>query len=69
MCMKPLVISECFRFIKIEHAEGEAILDNVAALRQLSELCLFDEAILVNMLSDRLVCGLRNEHIQGKKLV
>lgn len=68
MCMKPLVIAECFRFIKIEHAEGEAILDNVAALRQLSELCLFDEAILVNMLSDRLVCGLRIEHIQGKNL-
>lgn len=43
-------------------------LDYVAALRKLSEHCLFDEAILDDMLLDRLVCGLRNEHIQ-KKLI
>ncbi|XP_062620772.1 uncharacterized protein K02A2.6-like [Saccostrea cucullata] len=68
LCPKPLVIAERFRFHKREQAEGETILDYVAALRKLSEHCLFDEAILDDMLRGRLVCGLRNEHIQKKLL-
>ena len=68
LCPKPLVIAERFRFHKREQEDGENILDYVAALRKLSEHCLFDEAILDDMLRDRLVCGLRNEHIQKKLL-
>lgn len=44
------------------------ILDNVAALKKLSEYCLLDKALLDDMLWDRLVCGLRNEHIRRKFL-
>lgn len=60
--------AECFRFGKREHAEGETVLDYVAALRKLSEHRLFDEAILDDMLRDRLVCGLCNEHKRGSCL-
>lgn len=61
-------IAECFRFGKREHAEGETVLDYVAAMRKLSDHRLFDEAILDDMLRDRLVCGLCNEHIQNRLL-
>ena len=63
LCPKPLVIAERFCLNRREQ-DGENILDYVAALRKLYERCLFDEVILDEMLPDRLVCGLHNEHIQ-----
>lgn len=47
---------------------AETVLDYVAAMRKLSYHRLFDEAILDDMLRDRLVCGLCNEHIQKRLL-
>ncbi|OWF50156.1 hypothetical protein KP79_PYT25695 [Mizuhopecten yessoensis] len=64
---KPLVIAERFRFHKRDQREGESIRDYVAAIRKLSEYCEFN-ATLSDSLRDRLVCGLRNEHIQRKLL-
>ncbi|XP_069139364.1 uncharacterized protein [Argopecten irradians] len=64
---RPLVIAERFRFHKRDQREGESIRDYNAALRKLSENCSFGES-LNDTLRDRLVCGLKAEHIQKKLL-
>ncbi|XP_033740319.1 uncharacterized protein K02A2.6-like [Pecten maximus] len=64
---KPLVIAERFRFHKQDQREGETIREYLAAIRKLSEHCEFGGA-LSDSLRDRLVCGLKNEHIQRKLL-
>ena len=64
---KPLEIAECFRFYKQNQKEGESVGDSVAGIRKLSTHCNFGE-FQENMLRDRLVCGLKSEHIQNKLL-
>ncbi|XP_060077413.1 uncharacterized protein K02A2.6-like [Ylistrum balloti] len=64
---KPLVIAERFRFHKRDQRDGENIRDYNAALRKLSENCAFGDN-LNDALRDRLVCGLKAEHIQKKLL-
>ncbi|XP_033733598.1 uncharacterized protein K02A2.6-like [Pecten maximus] len=64
---KPLVIAERYRFHKRDQREGESIRDYNAALRKLSENCTFGDT-LNDTLRDRLVCGLKAEHIQKKLL-
>lgn len=67
LCPKPLLIAERFRFHKRDQKEGESVRDYVAALRKLSEHCVFG-GNLNDSLRDRLVCGLKSEHIQKKLL-
>ena len=46
---------------------GESVASYVAELRSLSEHCEFNNT-LEEMLRDRLVCGINNEHIQRRLL-
>ncbi|XP_060581109.1 uncharacterized protein K02A2.6-like [Ruditapes philippinarum] len=64
---KPLIIAERFRFHKRNQAAGESVNDYVTTQRKLAEHCDF-QASLNNTLRDRLVCGLKDEHIQRKLL-
>ena len=64
---KPLEIAERFRFHKQNQKERESVGDFVAGIRKLSTHCNFGE-FQENMLRDRLVCGLKSEHIQNKLL-
>ena len=60
---KPSAIIQWFRFRSRSQKEGELIAEFVAELRQLSKHCNF-EAVLNDMLHDRLVCGIRDVRIQ-----
>ena len=64
---KPLEIAERFRFHKWNQKEGKSVGDFVAGIRKLSRNCNFGE-FQENMLRDRLVCGLKSEHIHYKLL-
>ncbi|KAK6171970.1 hypothetical protein SNE40_018386 [Patella caerulea] len=63
----PNLITERCRFHSRFQEEGESVLEFVAALRKLSEHCNFGET-LSETIRDRLVCGLRNTHIQKRLL-
>ena len=65
---KRKVIGERFRFYKRDQLSGETINDYVVEIRRLTEHCNFGN-MLDQMLRDRFVCGLYNEHIQEDLLV
>jgi hypothetical protein len=58
-----LIIAERLKFHKLKQAVGESVNDYVTTLRKLAEHCNF-QASLNDTLRDRLVCGLKDEHIQ-----
>lgn len=60
---KPLTIAERFCFHKRSQHERETVAQYLAGLRKLAEHCNFD-AILNDSLSDRFICGLKDENIQ-----
>lgn len=64
---KPLKAAERFRFDKRDQKEGESIQDYVAQLRKLSLYCDF-KGELKDKLKDRLVCGIKNHHVQKRLL-
>jgi hypothetical protein len=64
---KPLIIAKRFRFQKWNQAAVERVNDYLTTLRKLAEHCDF-QASLNDTLRDRLVCGLKDEHIQRKLL-
>ena len=64
---KPLLIAERYRFYVRNQAEGDSISEYVAALKKMSQNCEFGQ-FLQDALRDRLVCGLRNDHIQKRLL-
>ena len=65
---KPSAIVQRFRFHSRSQKEGESIADFVAELRRLSEHCQF-EAVLNDMLCNRLVCGIKEVRNQRRLLV
>ena len=67
MSPKPLTIAEIYRFHKRDHKEGESANEYLGHLRKLSKYCEFN-AFLINALRDKIVCGLRNVHIQKRLL-
>ncbi|GBM70961.1 hypothetical protein AVEN_112011-1 [Araneus ventricosus] len=60
-----LVISERFRFHKLNQTEGESVAEFCIQLKKLSTNCEFGH-LLNDSLRDRFVCGLRSETIQKK---
>ena len=58
---KPSVIVQRFRF-NSRSQEGESVAKFTAELQRLSEHCKFG-ALLSDMLRDRLVVGIMNDHI------
>ena len=54
-------------FINETKQEGESVNEYVAQLRNLSKYCEFN-AFLNDALRDKIVCGLRNVHIQKRLL-
>ena len=64
---KPSVVVQRLRFnSRIRHT-GESVAEFVSALRALSEFCEYGET-LNEMLRDRLVCGIDDEHTQRRLL-
>ena len=63
---KPSEIVQRFNFHSRVQKQGESVADFVAELRRLSEYSGFRD--LEDMLWDRLVCGVRDAHIQKKLL-
>ena len=59
---QPIVIAQTFHFHRRNQLPTESITEFVAELRRLSIHCSFG-ANLDEALRDRLVCGLRSEHI------
>jgi hypothetical protein len=64
---KPLIIAERYRFYKRDQQEGESVNEYVAQLRKLSKYCEFS-AFLNDALRDKIVCGVRNVHMQKRLL-
>ena len=62
---EPNIIVERYRFNCRNRKEGESVAEYVAHLRQLSQHCKFD-AVLDDMLRDRICCGINNAAIQQK---
>ena len=60
---KPLIVMERYYFHKRDQAAEESVAEYMAELRRLAGKCQF-ETHLEDALRDRLVCGLRNEHMQ-----
>ena len=60
---KPSVIVERFKFHSRSGLEGENVAEFVAGLRRLSEHCK-SGTTLEDMLRDRLVCGISDDHFQ-----
>ena len=60
---KPLIVMERYYFHKRDQAAEESVAEYMAELRRLAAKCQF-ETHLEDALRDRLVCGLRNEHMQ-----
>ena len=60
---KPSVIIERFKFHSRSGLEGENVAEFVAGLRRLSEHCK-SGTTLEDMLRDRLVCGISDDHFQ-----
>ena len=65
---KPLVIAERFQFHKRAQNIGESTTDYVGELRRFTIHCQYDTH-LEEALSDRLVCGIRDERTHKKLLV
>ena len=63
----PAVIVQRYKFNTRFRQPGETVATYVSKLRELAEFCEF-EATLVNMLRDRLVCGINNDAIQRRLL-
>ena len=64
---KPSVIMERYKFNKSDRQPGESISFYVTELKRLSKHCDFD-VTLEDMISDRLVCGVRSPKIQQRLL-
>ena len=64
---KPSVTVHRFKFNSRTQSDGETIAAFVAELRRLSEHCDFGDQ-LDNMLRDRIVCGVRDTHVQRRLL-
>ena len=64
---KPILIAERFKFHRRNQLESESIAQFVVELKRLALKCEFG-AFLEEALRDRLVCGLKNIHIQKKLL-
>ena len=64
---KPVVITERFRFNQRNQGSGESVTEYVAELKRLAVNCEFGDR-LEDALRDRLVCGIRNSHIQRRLL-
>ena len=63
----PSFIVQRYHFNTRNQEEGETISAFIASLRRLSEHCRY-EAMLEDMLRDRLVCGVRDKRIQQRLL-
>ena len=63
----PSFIVQRYNFNMRNQEEGETISAFIAGLRRLSEHCRY-EAMLEDMLRDRLVCGVRDKRIQQRLL-
>ena len=63
----PSVTVQRFTFNTKTRKSGETVADYVANLRRLSEHCQFGTS-LNDMLRDRLVCGINNDHYQRRLL-
>ena len=63
---KPSVIVQRFKFHSHFRKSGQSVANFVAELRQLSEHC--DFGAVLDMLRDRLVCGINNDAIQRRLL-
>ena len=61
------MIAERYRFYVRNQAAGESISEYVAALKKMSQNCEFGQ-FLQDVIRDRLVCGLKNDHIQKRLL-
>ena len=64
---KPVVIAERFQFYRRNQAPTETVAEYEAELRRLATHCAFGD-YLSAAIRDRIVCGLRNEHIQKRLL-
>lgn len=64
---KPSEIVQRFKFNTRTRRQGESIADYVAALRKLATDCNYGDSLL-QMLRDRLVCGVNDDSIQRKLL-
>ena len=64
---KRLIIAECFNFHRRDQLPGESVATYIAELRRQATKCSFG-AHLEEGLSDRSVCGLRNESTQQRLL-
>ena len=64
---KPILIAERFKFHRRNQLESESVAQFVVELKRLALKCEFG-AFLEEALRDRLVCGLKNIHIQKKLL-
>ena len=60
---KPSVTMQRFVFNSRSRKQGESVTTFVADLRRLSEYCEFGDS-LVEMLRDRLICGINNDRMQ-----
>ena len=64
---KPSVTMQRFAFNSRSRKQGESVATFVADLRRLSEYCEFGDS-LVEMLRDRLICGINNDRMQRRLL-
>ncbi len=64
----PSSIVQRFKFNTRIRAPGKTVSSSVAALRELSEHCKYQDGQLEEMLRDRLVCGVQHDGIQKKLL-
>jgi len=64
---KPSVIIQRFRFNGRNHRVGESVAAHVAELRQLAEHCEYGTT-LIDVMCDRLVCGVEDSRIQRRLL-
>ena len=57
------IIAERFKFYKREQRPAESLADFIVQIKALAQSCDFG-SFLPNALREKLVCGIRNTHIQ-----
>lgn len=66
---EPNVILERFKFNLRNRKEGESVADYVAQLRNLARECAYNDKLCwKKILTDRIVCGINDVHMQKKML-
>ena len=65
--LKPLIITECFKFHKMNQGSSEAVSQYLAELQRLADKCKF-EGYLDEALCDQFACSLHSKVIQRRLL-